>query len=63
MEERIYSTSGMARHAGCSEATVLRADRARIIQARRNTSGARLWSHADAEKLRQHIEQRRTAAA
>lgn len=63
MDEPIYSTSGMARFAGCSEASVLNYDRAGIIKARRTTSGARVWTHAEAEKLREHVQRRRAATA
>ncbi len=59
--EKLYSTSGMARYAECSEASVRRADRAGIIQAQRNTSGARQWPHTEAEKLREHVQHRRAA--
>jgi hypothetical protein len=63
MEIELYSTSGMARFAGCSEASVRRAARAGIIKAQLNSSGARQFSHREAEKLREHVRQRRSAAA
>jgi len=59
----LFSTSGMARYAGCSEATVRRAERAGIVRARRNSSGARQFGQAEAEKLRQHVQRQRAAAA
>lgn len=61
--EELYSTSGMARFAECSEASVRRAEDAGIILAWRNSSGARQFSRAEAEKLRQHVRRRRAAAA
>lgn len=60
--EKLYSTSGAARYAGCSEETVRRADRAGIIQAQRDSSGRRLLSQAEVEKLREHVRERRPAA-
>lgn len=63
MEIELYSTSGMARFAECSEASVRRAERAGIVTAQRNSSGARQFSHREAVKLRDHVRQRRAAAA
>ena len=63
MSQELFSTSGMARYAGCSEASVRRAERAGIVRARRNSSGARQFAHAEAEKLRLHVQRRRAAAA
>lgn len=57
--EKFYSTSDAARYAECSEETVRRADRAGIIQAQRDSSGRRLLNQAQADKLRQHVQQRR----
>jgi len=61
--EELYSTSGMARFAKCSEASVRRAEDAGIVLSRRNSSGARQFSRAEAEKLRRHVQRRRAAAA
>jgi predicted site-specific integrase-resolvase len=62
MSDKLYSTSGAARFAGCSEETVRRADRAGIIQAQRDTSGRRILNEAEVEKLRQHVQDARRAA-
>lgn len=61
--QELFSTSGMARYAGCSEASVRRAERAGIIRALRNTSNARQFTRVEAEKLREHVERRREAVA
>lgn len=61
--QELFSTSGMARFAECSEASVRRAEAAGIVEARRNTSGARQFSRAEAEKLREHVQRRRDTAA
>jgi hypothetical protein len=60
--EKLYSVSGAARHAECSEATVRRAERAGIVQAQRDSSGRRLLTQTEADKLREHIQRQRTAA-
>jgi hypothetical protein len=61
MTEKLYSTSGAARFAGCSEATVRAADRAGIIRALRDTSGRRMLSQQEVEKLRRYVQQKRAA--
>lgn len=61
--EELFSTSGMARYAQCSEASVRRAEAAGIIQALRNSSGARQFIRTEAEKLREHVRHRRATAA
>lgn len=61
--DELFSTSGMARFAECSEASVRRAEAAGIVQARRNSSGARQFSRQEAEKLREHVRHRRATAA
>jgi hypothetical protein len=61
--EKLYSVSGAARHAQCSEATVRRAAAAGIVTAQRvDGSGARLLTQIEADKLREHIRRRRQAA-
>jgi hypothetical protein len=61
--EKLFTVSGAARSASCSEATVRRADSAGIITAQRDSSGRRLLTQAQVEKLRAHIQQRRSSAA
>lgn len=59
--EKLYSTSGAARFAECSEETVRRAERAGIVQALRDTSDRRLFDQGQVEKLRQYVQQRRAS--
>jgi hypothetical protein len=63
MECDLFSTSGMARFAGCSEATVRRAEGAGIVEAQRDTSRRRLFSRIEAEKLREHVRRQRGVSA
>ncbi|MDE2137927.1 MAG: MerR family transcriptional regulator [Gammaproteobacteria bacterium] len=61
--DKIYGTSGAARYAACSEETVRRADRVGIIRAERDSSGRRIFTQAEVEKLRAHIQKHRAMAA
>jgi hypothetical protein len=61
--DELFSTSGMVRFARCSEATVRRAEGAGIVEAQRDTSGRRLFSRVEAEKLRAHVSRQRGASA
>jgi hypothetical protein len=61
MTEKLYTTSGAARFAECSEATVRRAVDAGVVQAQRDTSQRRLLTQREAEKLRQYVQERRSA--
>jgi hypothetical protein len=58
--EKLYSVSGAARYAHCSEATVRRAERAGIVRAQRDSSGRRLLTQTEADKLREHMQRHRT---
>jgi DNA-binding transcriptional MerR regulator len=59
MDTKFYTTSGAARYAECSEATVRRADRAGVIRCARDTSNRRLLTQLQADKLREYVQQRR----
>jgi len=58
---KLYSVSGAARFAECSEATVRRADQNGIIHAQRDSSNRRLLTQDQAEKLREHIRAQRSS--
>jgi hypothetical protein len=56
--EKLYSVSGAARYAGCSEESVRRADRAGIIRAQRDSSNRRILTQTEVQKLREHVQAR-----
>jgi hypothetical protein len=56
-----FTVSGAARGAKCSEAGVRNAEKAGIIRATRDSSGRRLFTHGEVEKLRLYVEGRRVA--
>jgi hypothetical protein len=58
-DEVLYSVSGAARFAECSEATVRRAVDSGIVYALRDTSKRRTLTRSEVEKLRRYIQERR----
>jgi hypothetical protein len=63
VDKTIYTVSGIARYAECSEETVRRAVATGLINAVRDSSGRRLMTHTEAEKLRAHMQEQRRPAA